>query len=217
MPRPPRTAYSRAENLSDTIVHLSGVGVMAIAVPVLIGLAIWRGAEGAQVAALTIYGITLIAMLGFSALYNTVGRQRWRGLLRRLDHSAIYAKIAGTYTPFALIPGVHGGWLLAGLWCAAAAGVALKLASPARLRWLALALYLGMGWAGVAAGGSFFAALSPAVIALIVIGGLIYTVGVAFYLMDRMPFHYTVWHVFVLAATGVFYAAVTTLVVQSTA
>lgn len=217
MARPPRTAYSRAETLSDMIVHLSGVGMMAIAVPVLIGIALWRGADPAQITALGVYGVTLIAMLGFSALYNTLGRQRWHGLLRRLDHSAIYAKIAGTYTPFVLIPGVHSGWLLAGIWCAAAAGVALKLASPARLRWLALALYLAMGWAGVVAGGSFFAALSPAVIALIVIGGLTYTVGVAFYLMDRMPFHYTLWHVFVLAATGVFYAAVTTMVIQTTA
>lgn len=217
MARPPRTAYSRAEILSDTIVHISGVVVMAVAVPVLIGLAIWRGAGPAEVTAVTIYGVTLIAMLGFSALYNTVGQRRWHGLLRRLDHSAIYAKIAGTYTPFVLIPGAHAGWLLAGIWSAALAGMGLKLVSPARLRWLALALYMGMGWAGVIAGGSFFAALSPAVIALIAIGGVIYTAGVAFYLMNRMPFHYTLWHVFVLTASIVFYAAVTTLVLQTTA
>lgn len=217
MARAPRTRYSRAEEVSDTIVHLSGVGLMLVAVPVLITLTVWRGAGIGLVVAVAIYGATLIAMLGFSALYNTLGRHRWRGLLRRLDHSAIYAKIAGTYTPFVLVAGSHGGWLLTGLWTAALAGMGLKMISPARLRGLALALYLGMGWAGAVAGGGLLAALSPAVIALIVIGGLIYTGGVAFYLMDRLPFHYTLWHVFVLAATAVFYAAVTTMVVQVTA
>ncbi|WP_102225556.1 PAQR family membrane homeostasis protein TrhA [Acidimangrovimonas sediminis] len=212
----PRTSYSRAERVSDAIVHISGVAAMAVAVPVLIGLTIWRGADPLTITAVAIYGTTLLAMLGFSALYNTLGQRRWHGLLRRLDHSAIYAKIAGTYTPFTLIPGTHGG-LLAALWITAAAGMVLKLISPGRLRWLALALYLGMGWAGIAAGGALLAPLSPAVIALIIIGGATYTAGVVFYLVERMPFHYTLWHVFVLAASAVFYAAVTTLVVQSTA
>lgn len=216
MARQPRTSYSLAETRSDAIVHLSGVALMAVAVPVLVGLTYWRGAEAGLVAAVAIYGATLLAMLGFSALYNTLGRHRWQGLLRRLDHSAIYAKIAGTYTPFTVM-GNHGGWLLACLWTAALAGIGLKLVSPARLKWLALSLYLAMGWAGVLAGGGFLAELPPSVMALIVVGGAIYTFGVLFYLMDRLPFHYTLWHIFVLAATGVFYAAVTTMVMQVTA
>jgi len=72
-----------------------------------------------------------------------------------------------------------------------------------------------MGWAGLLAGGTFFATLSTPVIALIVTGGLLYTAGVAFYLSERLPFHYTIWHVFVLVASLVFYAAVTLQVVQT--
>ena len=98
---------------------------------------------------------------------------------------------------------------------AAAAGVGLKIAAPQRFRLAALALYLAMGWAGVLAGGSFFATLSVPVIVLIVTGGLLYTAGVAFYLWDRLPFHYTIWHVFVLTASLTFYAAVTLHVVET--
>lgn len=213
----PRTAYSRAEHLSDAVVHVSGVVVVAVAVPVLIGLALVLRGDAGAVVGTSVYGVTLVAMILCSALYNTLGRRRWAGVLRRLDHSAIYAKIAGTYTPFMLLSGGQGGWWLAGLWAAAAAGIGLKIASPDRLRWLALALYLGMGWVGVLAGGSFLATLSAPVLALIVTGGVLYTVGVVFYLVERLPFHYTIWHVFVLAASLVFYAAVTVHVVQTTA
>jgi hemolysin III len=91
--------------------------------------------------------------------------------------------------------------------------VGLKVVSPERFRWAALALYLAMGWAGVLAGGAMLATLPGAVVALMVVGGLLYTAGVAFYLWERLLFHNTIWHVFVLAASLVFYAAVTVQVV----
>jgi hemolysin III len=141
-----------------------------------------------------------------------VRRSDWSGVLKRLDHSAIYMKIAGTYTPFTLISG-QGLALTAGLWGAACLGILLKVAAPHRFRWAGLALYLGMGWAGVVAGGALLAALPVPVVVLMILGGLLYTSGVVFYLWDRLPFHNTIWHVFVLAASVAFYAAVTTLVV----
>lgn len=207
-----RASYSRAEYLSDAVVHVTGLAMAAGAVPVLIVLAaLLRGDAPALVGA-SVYGATLIAMILFSALYNMIARPDWYWLLRRLDHSAIYLKIAGTYTPFALISGQ--GWVLtAVMWLAAAAGVALKTISPARFRWAAMALYLGMGWAGFVAGGPMLAALPGPVVALMITGGLIYTSGVAFYLWKTLPFHRTIWHVFVLAATAVFYAAVVVQVV----
>lgn len=210
-----RQGYSRAERFSDAVVHVSGLGAVLIAVPVLVGLTASLRADGAAIAATAVYGATLIAMILFSALYNLIDSRRWAGLLRRLDHSAIYAKIAGTYTPFTLLSGGHAGWLLAGLWGAALAGIGLKAVSPERFRWLAMTLYLAMGWAGLLAGGSFLGDLSGPVVALIVVGGLIYTGGVVFYLFERLPFHYTIWHVCVLMASMVFYAAVTLHVVQT--
>lgn len=209
-----RAGYSRAENLSDAVIHASGLTLALIAVPALIILtALLRGDLPAMLA-ITVYGLALIAMILFSALYNLVRAPAWQDLLRRLDHSAIYVKIAGTYTPFTVLSG-HGGWLLASLWAAALAGIGLKFLWPHRFRAAAIALYLGMGWAGLAAGGSLLAALPVPVAVLIVIGGLLYTAGVVFYLLERLPFHYTIWHLFVLAASFVFYAAVTVSVVDA--
>ena len=209
-----RSHYSRAERISDAVIHASGVATVLIAVPILITLTALVRGDFTAMFATSVYGLTLVAMILCSALYNLIPHPDWTGLLRRLDHSAIYVKIAGTYTPFTLISG-HGGWLLAGIWGAALAGIGIKIVSPDRFRILTLALYLGMGWAGLVAGGTFFATLSTPVIVLIFFGGLLYTAGIVFYLFERLPFHYTIWHVFVLAASLVFYAAVTVHVVQS--
>lgn len=216
-PLAPRTEYTLAERRSDAAIHVAGVTAATIAVPVLIALAVILRGDRAAVLGSSIYGMTLFAMILCSGLYNMITSHRWQALLRRLDHSAIYAKIAGTYTPFTLLSGGSGGYLLTVIWAAAFAGIGLKIFSPERYRWLALALYLAMGWAGLLAGGSFLATLSVPVIVLIVTGGLLYTAGVVFYLFERLPFHYTIWHVFVLAASIVFYAAVTVNLVQSVA
>ncbi len=202
-----RIGYSRAEYLSDAIVHLAGLVIVLVSIPVLITLtALLRGDMAALVGS-TVYGLTFLAMILFSGLYNMLGGGRWTWLLQRLDHSAIYAKIAGTYTPFALLTG-KGGWFLTLIWLAALAGMALKLVSPERFRPAALALYLGMGWAGLFAGGDFLSSLNPTALSLIVTGGLIYSLGVGLYLFDRLPFHYTAWHVMVLVASLTLYAAV---------
>lgn len=212
----PRTDYSRAERISDAVIHVSGLVAVLIAVPTLITVTVLLRGDVTALVATSVYGATLVAMILCSALYNMVPHADWEGFLRRLDHSAIYAKIAGTYTPFTLLGG-HGTWLLAGLWGAALAGIGLKIAAPGRFRRAAVALYLGMGWAGLFAGGTFLGTLSTPVIVLILTGGGLYTAGVVFYLLDRLPFHYTIWHVFVLAASLVFYAAVTVHVVQGAA
>ncbi len=203
-----RPDYSRAERLSDAVVHVLGLAVVLTAVPVLITRAAeWRG-DVTAIVATAIYGGTFLAMILFSALYHMVPLERWKGVLKRLDHSAIYFKIAGTYTPFTLLSGGHGTALLTGLWGAAVAGSGLKILAPNRFRWLGLVLYLGMGWVGVVAGWAVFAELSGPVLWLVVAGGALYSIGVVFFLWEVLPFHNTIWHVFVLAASILFYAAV---------
>lgn len=208
-----RVDYSRAEYLSDLIVHLAGIVAVAGAVPVLIVLATLMGGTSAQIAAASVYGMGLAAMILCSALYNIFPHPEWEWLLKRLDHSAIYLKIAGTYTAFVLIAGT-GFALAAGLWAAALAGISLKLACPFRWRWISIALYLGMGWAAVVVGWELFAALPGPVVMLVAIGGLLYTLGVPFHLWERLQFHNTIWHLFVLAASFTIYAG---LVVAVTA
>ncbi len=212
----PRPAYTRSERISDGIVHVMGTVLGLAAVPVLITLTAMLRGDAAAVTGASIYGATLIAMLLCSATYNMVPSGWWEGVLRRMDHSAIYLKIAGTYTAFALISGT-GTTLVAGLWVAAAIGMTLKLAAPWRFRWLGLMLYVGMGWAGLVAGWPLIEGMSTPVLVLVIIGGAIYTLGVPFYLMSQMPFHITVWHGFVLAASGVFFAAVLTHVIETAA
>lgn len=209
--------YSRAERVSDGVVHVLGVVLALGAVPVLIThTALFRPWSDA-VAGVSVYGATLILMLTFSALCNMVHSARWSGLLQKLDHSAIYLKIAGTYTPFVFLSGVHAPGLLAGLWGSAALGSLLRILAPGRLQWLALSLYLGMGWAVVLFGGAMLAAFPGQVLALMAAGGVVYTVGVAFFLFKSLPFHTTIWHVFVLAGSALFFVALALSLVTGTA
>ena len=117
-------------------------------------------------------------------------------------------KIAGSYTPFAVLTGTHAGSFLSSVWGAALAGASLRLFSGARLKWASILLYLAIGWVGALIGGPLVAALTPTGFALILAAGCIYTAGVVFFLWERLPFHNTIWHVFVLAASFVLYAAV---------
>lgn len=201
-PRP----YSRAEYISDAIIHVSGIGAALIGGPILIALAaIWVG-DPALITAFSIYALTLLAMLTCSALYNMIRRPAWVDRLRRMDQSAIYLKIAGTYTPFiALSAGQLG--LLTAIWGGAVAGAGLILFSVRKRTGLAIALYLGLGWACVIWGWPMLSALSGPGFWLLVTGGILYSGGVPFLIFHRMPFHNTIWHVFVLAATAICYAA----------
>jgi hemolysin III len=203
-----RPAYSRAERLSDGAVHVTGVVSALLAVPVLIAVTAMLRADPNAILGASIYGTTLILMLTFSALYNMIDSEKWKGVLRRLDHSGIYLKIAGTYTPFLLLSGAHVPGLLAGLWGSAALGSFLKVLAPDRFRWFALGLYLAMGWAAVWAGGAMLVGLPDTVVLLMVAGGVTYTFGVIFFLFDRLPFHNTIWHVFVLAGSVLFFVAI---------
>ncbi|QUS35992.1 PAQR family membrane homeostasis protein TrhA [Falsirhodobacter algicola] len=204
-----RTVYSRSEWISDAAVHVLGTVLALAAVPVLVTLTAVLRPDLSALAGIGIYGATLIAMLLCSALYNMLHAPGWRGVLQRLDHSAIYLKIAGTYTAFVLLSGATEVPLVILLWTAALTGVTLKVAAPDRFRWAGFGLYIGMGWAGLLAGWPLFATMTAPVLALIVAGGVIYTLGTLFYLRDGMPYHRTIWHVCVLAASGVFFAAVT--------
>ena len=207
----PRTRYSRAERLSDAVVHVAGLAIVALAAPVLVAVTLaTRGADLPAVLGTSVYGVTLVAMILCSALCQMGAQHRLGALFRRLDHAAIYWKIAGTYTPFTLLSGGQGTALLIGLWVAAGLGTALRTLGREGAVWLvlALALYLGMGWAGAFAGSGFLATMEPAVRTLIFVGGGLYTVGIVFFLIPRLPFHRTIWHVFVLVASLVFYAAV---------
>jgi len=188
--------------------HLSGIAAALIAAPALVIAAAVTGAGAGGVAAAAVYGLTLVAMVVASALYHTVSRAEWKRVLLRLDHAAIHLKIAGTYTPLSVFSGGHGGSLVAALWGAALAGSGLRILVPRLPRWPGLAIYLAMGWAGVFAGSALLAALDPAAARLTLAGGILCTIGVAFFLAERLPYHTAIWHGCVLVASALFFTAI---------
>ncbi|MBL0370987.1 hemolysin III family protein [Rhizobium sp. KVB221] len=210
--------YDKREIIADGIVHGIGVVAALIAVTALIFYATVWGSKGALVSA-WIYGIGLVASLGISFAYNIwpVSPVKW--LLRRFDHSAIFVLIAATYTPF-LVACLPDGVVLAnlvGIWCVAGFGIALKCTLPGRFDRLAILLYLAMGWSGVFLASRLLSELSHATLVLILVGGVIYSLGVIFHIWERLRFQNAIWHGFVVAAAGVHYAAVLTTIVQSPA
>ena len=201
--------YSRAERMADALVHALGVGGALMAVPILVTLATVWHAELPAVTAAVVYGLSLIAMFCFSAAYHLVPHPTAKEILRRFDRAAIFMTIAATYTPFAvMLAGAETLRILAIIWGAALVGVALEIAAPRRFEAATLALYLAMGWAVLAIGGPILEGLTPVGFRLMVTGGVLYTVGVGFYLWDRLPYQNAIWHLLVLMASFVFYAAV---------
>jgi hemolysin III len=203
----PSNVYTRAERLSDAAVHVTGVLSALLAAPVLITLsAVWLGDRGFVIATM-VYAFSLIGMLTCSAVYHMLPAPQWKNRLRRIDQSVIYLKIAGTYTPFAVLAG-GAGLFLAAIWSAAVAGAAMILFGPEWLRRPSLLLYLAIGWVGVVAGQPLFAGMSQTGFALLLAGGCLYTFGIFFFLWERLPFHNTIWHICVLAATALLYSAI---------
>jgi len=201
--------YGRGELVADAVVHVVGIAAALVACVVLAMTAPWNAGPGPAIA-LGLYAAGLLGMLGCSALYNLAGEARRRALLRRLDHSAIFAMIAGTYTPVAGI-GIGGMWgwgLLGAVWTGAAGGAALKLLAPARFERASILAYLALGWAGVVALDPLLAALTVHDLLFLAAGGALYSLGVVVHLATRLRYHNALWHVFVIAAAACHYAVI---------
>ncbi len=210
--------YSLGEEISHSVTHGVGIVLSIAGLAVLVAFAALRG--GARhVVGCAVFGSCLVLLYTASTVYHAIPLRRAKRVLRILDHSAIYLLIAGTYTPFALVTlrGVVGWSLLAVLWVLAVGGIVAQAVSPARGRWIALGLYLGMGWSAVLVIRPLYRALEPGGFALLCLGGAAYTLGVAFYLWRGLRYHHLVWHLFVLAGSLCHYFTVLFYVVPRTA
>ena len=207
-------SYSRLERIADACVHAVSV-LFSIAAAAL--LLIGAGTLPAAVfAGVIVYCIGLVGMFAASAAYNLVSNHSLKEILRRLDHAAIFVMIAGSYTPFALVAGgITGHALLLSVWVIAVAGVIMKLRYPRRLEKLSVLLYLFQGWIVLLALNSIVASLPSRAFVMLLAGGIIYTLGVAFHLMERLKFHNVIWHIFVLAGAACQFIAVKAAVTQA--
>lgn len=213
--REPAVAYGRRERAADALVHMLGITAGVAAAATLAILAVVYALPAISAASLGIYGAGMMTVFCCSAAYHLSRDGRAKALLRRCDHAAIYVKIAGTYTPFALVKiGDTTGLLLFGLvWAITAVGATAKLLLPGRLVIMSYMLYLAQGWAIIAVWAPFSEAVSVRVMVLLAAGGILYTVGVVFHLWERLRFHNAIWHAMVLAASACHFAAIVDSVV----
>jgi hemolysin III len=205
---PDATDYTPDELIVDRLIHLTGIVVGIIGALALLDLAARAGAR-AFVACL-VYAASLVAMQGCSAAYHLAQSSARRALLRRLDHAAIFLLIAGTYTPFTVCR-LQGGWavgMTVAVWGGALAGIAIKLLSPHRLIGVSTAIYLALGWIVVVGIKPFIAVLDPMTLALLALGGVVYSVGAPIHHWRSLRFHNAVWHAMVLIAATCHYAAI---------
>ena len=202
-------SYTAAESAADRIVHLVGLAAAAVAIGWLLGRIV-PGATIKQLVAVSIYCVGLVSMLAASAVYNLVSPSRLKAVLRRLDHSMIFVMIAGSYTPFTMgvLRPQLGIPLCAVVWGLAAIGIALKLLRPCRGELASLGLYLGMGWLVLGILHPLLTVLPGAVLLLLLVGGLIYSLGAFVHARARIPFHNALWHAMVVTAAALHFAAV---------
>jgi len=202
-------SQSLNEGLANAISHGLGLLLIFAAAPFLLSASFDRGgALGAACAG--VFAVTAAVLYGSSMLYHAVRRKKIKQRLRVVDHSAVFLLIAGTYTPFAL-GALRGpwGWSLFGIvWAIALAGIVIVACGLARYRKLPVGLYLVMGWLVVIATGELLEHVAARGVLLLAAGGLAYTVGVAFYVMKRMPYAHLIWRLFVLAGTACHFFAI---------
>lgn len=189
--------------------HLIGALLALAGTVVLIVLGALKG-DAWKIVSFAVYGTTLVLLYSLSTVYHST-RGRLKRFFRKLDHNAIYLLIAGTYTPFTLVS-LRGpwGWSLFGVvWGLAAAGIIQEFWLGRRTRTLSLVLYILMGWVALVALFPLIEALTPAGFAWLAVGGVVYTIGIIFYLYDEKFTHWHgIWHLFVIGGSAVHYFAI---------
>ena len=196
-----------AAKQADLIVHIVGLVLASVGGVVILLLASGLGA--ARIAPVGIYASGFVLMLTFSLAYNFSDGRR-RAILRRLDHTGIFLMIAGSYTPFTTLV-LKGPWawgMTAAVWSIAGFGIVGKLFIPHLREGVWIAFYLALSWLVVIAAGPISHALSRPALILLVIGGLLYSLGVVFHVNDRLQFAKPIWHGHVLAGASVHWAAI---------
>jgi len=204
-----QSPYTVAEEVANSLTH--GLGAVLSAAG-LTGLVVYAamGADPWRIASVTVFGVTLLLTYVASTLYHAIPHPSAKDILRVLDHCAIFLLIAGTYTPFALVS-MRGPWgwtLFTILWTCAIAGCIFKLFFTGRWEKLSTAMYVAMGWMAIIAIKPAIEMIPPGALGFVVLGGLLYTVGVAFYVWERLPYNHAIWHVFVLGGSAAHFVAV---------
>lgn len=195
--------YTVGEEIANAVTHGVAALLSIAGLAVLVAFAVLYSGSPKVVAAVSIFGASMVFLYTASTLYHSIANPRAKKVLQYLDHSMIYVLIAGSYTPFCLITlqGYTGIALLCAVWLIAIAGISLQAVLLHKADWINCLLYLSMGWVAVFVIDPLVSTLDSTGLALLVAGGLAYTVGVVFYIFERIPFSHAIWHTFVFAGT----------------
>jgi len=198
----------------NSISHLIGAVLAMIGLVLLVVSAAHQG-DPWKIVSFSIYGTVLFLLYTFSTLYHSL-KGKTKNVFHKLDHLAIYLLIAGTYTPFSLIT-LRGSWgwsIFGAVWCLAVAGMTLEMVSRKGKRIIPIIIYIFMGWLIIIAIGPLLRNLALTGFIWLFTGGVFYTVGVGFYVLDEKVRHFHgIWHLFVLAGSIAHYFTVLLYVV----
>ncbi len=213
------TVQSKNEEKANSVIHAIGFALSVAGGCVLVHAAVCRGTVW-HVVSSAVFGSSLVALYLISTLYHCMSAGRTKRIFRRLDHICIYLLIAGTYTPFTLTFLRGGcGWTLFGVvWGLAISGIIIKGWFGPRFELVSTAGYLIMGWSIVIAARPMLNEFPLGGLILLSVGGLCYTVGIPFYLLDcRVRYFHAVWHVFVLVGSILHFFSVLLFIIPSAA
>ncbi|MCM3791991.1 PAQR family membrane homeostasis protein TrhA [Priestia megaterium] len=201
--------FTRGEEIANAITHGIGAVLSIVGLTLLIVLSSLEGTPW-HVISFTIYGVTMLLLYVSSTLVHSFPEGKVKDLFEIFDHSSIYLFIAGTYTPFLFIA-VKGttGWTLFGIvWGIALAGIVFKAFFVKKFLFISTILYVFMGWMIVFAWDSLTQNIAHQGIVLLVVGGVLYTIGAVFYVWRGFRFHHMIWHMFVLGGTVLHFLAI---------
>lgn len=202
--------YSVKEEIANTVTHALGMVLGIVGLVLLLIKAIDHNADAMTITSMSIYGSSMIVLFLASTLYHAIPYQRAKRALKTFDHCAIYLLIAGSYTPFLLVslrtPLAIG--LMIVIWSIALIGIIMKLAFVYRFKKLSLVTYLLMGWLSLIVIYQLAMNLEVGGLTLLAAGGLIYSLGVIFYVAKRIPYNHAIWHGFVLAGCACHFFAI---------
>ncbi len=198
----------REERL-NTLTHILGILFGLVSIPFLI-LNACSTCGATEIIGICVYSLSFLMVFTSSTLFHWQKEGRARNLWKKMDHISIYFMIAGTYTPFILIyvNNSFGTTLLIVVWGLTILGTLFKIFFTGKFEIVSTIIYLVMGWLLLTGASAFFANMPSQVVVLIIAGGILYTIGVAFYLWRWFTYHHAVWHLFVLSAAICHYAAV---------
>ncbi|MDK1183631.1 hemolysin III family protein [Cronobacter turicensis] len=202
--------YSLAEEIANSISHGIGLVFGIVGLVLLLIQAVDSNASAIAITSYSLYGGSMILLFLASTLYHAIPHARAKIWLKKFDHCAIYLLIAGTYTPFLLVglksPLAHG--LMVVIWGLALLGILFKLTIAHRFKVLSLVTYLLMGWLSLVVIYQMVMKLAPVSVTLLAAGGIIYSLGVIFYVCKRIPYNHAIWHGFVLGGSVCHFLAI---------